>query len=144
MDNIQVKIVRTQSFQRFVYFAANRFSRKMPLIEIDLGRYHDFITGNIVFYRPAKVFLASAHGIAVRRIEKVDTQIECVFDNDLALLGIQSPCVHLACGIPEAHASEAKTGNLYPAVSEFCVFHKILLMIIRIFFDRQNRSHGVR
>ena len=80
----------------------------MPFVEVYLGGKHDFVARDIVFYRAAQILFAGARRITVCGIEKVNAQIERVFYNFFALFGIQSPRVHLAGGVAEAHTSEAE------------------------------------
>ena len=95
----------------------------MPLVEIDLGGEHDFIARGVAPDRSAEVLFARAGGIGVRRIEKVDAEIERAFDDSFALFGIERPGVHLACGIAETHTPQAQTRDADPAVSKRCILH---------------------
>ena len=60
VDDIQIQIIRSQTFQASVDFPHDGFSGKTARVKINLGRDHNFISGNVIFQRTAKIFLAGS------------------------------------------------------------------------------------
>ena len=117
VDNVKVEIIRAQTPESAFYFAFYRLCGKRAFIEVHFRRQNHFVARDVALYRSAQIFFACAGGIAVRRIEKVDSQIKRVSDNRFALVGVESPCVHLACGVAEAHAPQTQARYFNAAVS---------------------------
>ena len=60
VDDIQIQIIRSQTFQASVDFPHDGFSGKTARVKINLGRDHNVISGNVIFQRTAKIFLAGS------------------------------------------------------------------------------------
>lgn len=112
VDDIKVKIIHPQPLQAAVDFPVNGLWGQSVRIEIDLGGDDHPVAGDMLFQRFAQVFLAGACGIAVGRIEKVNTQIKGVPDHGFGSAFIQRPIVHRS-GLAEAHAAHADLGDFY-------------------------------
>ena len=117
MDDVEVEVVRAKAFQGAFYLAADRFAGKVSLVEIDFGGKHHFVPCDIALYRPAEILLARPCRIAVGGVEEINAEIEGVFYDGLARIGIQRPRVHIARRIAETHAAEAEPRHLDPAVA---------------------------
>lgn len=110
MDNIEVKIVRSQPLQTAVNLPVDGLPGETAGIEIDLGRDHGFLPADILFQRTAQIFLAGSGRITVCGIEKVDAKVKGVLHHFLGSRFVQRPVVHGSC-LAETHTAHADLGN---------------------------------
>ena len=93
VDDVQIQVIRTQSFQRSVNLPADSRGRQPAGVKIDLRGNDHLITVNVLFQRPAQIFLAGSSRVTVGRIKEIDTQRKRVFYNFSGRRFIQSPVV---------------------------------------------------
>ena len=101
----------TLTFQRPVNFPADVRSGQPTGVKINLGIDHNLITGNILFQRPAQIFLAGSGGVAIGRIKEIDTEIQGVPDKLLRIPFIQRTVVH-SSGLAKAHTAHTQFRDL--------------------------------
>lgn len=92
--------------------------------KINLRGNDHLIAGNAFPERLSQIFLARPGGIAVGRIEEIDSQIERMPDHGFSGAFVQRPVVHRPC-LAKAHAAHADPGNFNLRPAQLRVFHSI-------------------
>ena len=109
VNDIQVQVVRSQAPERTVDLPQDRGPGEVAFVKVHLGGQNHLIPGNIVLEGPSKVLLTGPRRIGVCSVKKIDAEFQGMPDDLFAFLRVQRPCVHLACGVSEAHAADAET-----------------------------------
>ena len=128
MDDIQVQIIRAQTFQRSLDLPVDGTGRKPARIKVDLGGDDHPISCNVLFERPTQIFLTGPFRVAIGRIKEIDAQIQRMPDDVFRLLFIQCPFVHRA-GSAKAHAADTELRHFDVRVPQFCIFHIVTYLL---------------
>ena len=124
VDDVQIEVIRTQTLETAVDFPVNRLAGKPAGVKINLRSNDHLIAGNVFSERLSQIFLARPGGIAVGRIEEIDSQIERMPDHGFGGALVQRPVVHRPC-LAKAHAAHADPGNFNLRPAQLRVFHSI-------------------
>ena len=138
VDLIHIHIIQAQPFQAVVNFCHDIFTGQTAAVRTTRAHfkvyfrcYHDLIPVQAeIPDETSGDFFAGTHLINVGRIEIVDTQINCFFENILAFFIRLSPgenTVFLS-GFAKAHHSQANVGNVHPCITEFYILHCVCLL----------------
>lgn len=106
MDDVEIQVICSQTPERAVNLSVNCRSGQSAGIKVDLRGNDDLFTLRVLLQGTSQIFLTGAGRIAIRRVKKVDAQIQGVSDNELCGSFIQRSVVHCA-GFSKTHAANA-------------------------------------
>ena len=97
---------------------------------MNLAGQHDALASDTqIAQGGAYVLFARAKAVAVRGIDKVDSGVECPFDDGACVVGSDGPLMKVGAGFAKAHASQAEFRDFDAGMAKGCVLHAVLLVL---------------
>jgi hypothetical protein len=113
VHDVQIEVVGLQTAQAAFDLPTDRRGGEMAFVEVDLAGDDHLLARNAkVSDGPPDEFFAGAPGVAVRRVDGVETQVEGFGDDRLRALLARRPHMLFGIRFAEGHASNEQCGHL--------------------------------
>lgn len=129
VNDVKVQVIGAQALERAFDLAFDGVGGKAAFVEVNLASQHDALASDSqIAQGVANVLFARAKAVAVRGIDKVDSGVECAFDDGACVVGSDGPLMKVGAGLAKAHASQAEFRDFNAGMAKGCVLHGVLLI----------------